>query len=496
MGATLLTFKSVVEIGNVWRGYDSGLARRIDLLGHFQDHLGYGGLAQRWPAAMAGDAAARQAVAESIAKVREGIPAFLLANPGETEKADIAILEKTLTAYEQALSGGAKTVDDSAAVAALKRIKLSLQEERKHGADAVDDAIWTLSGTVGGVMFVACLFLILFGLFSFWFTRFRVAQPLKAINGTMGVLAQGDTNVAVPFTRKLDEIGEMARSVQVFKDNAIVKGRMEAQKKQVTETVNQITQELAGLTNTVRKLMNEQSAATASMSAATEELSVSIDQVVQNAGSAMMLTQETVAAVDRGSCAVNETIMAMEETSSLVCQAAEKVRELGSQSEHIQTIASTIGGIAKQTELLALNASIEAARAGEYGSGFAVVADEVRKLAEKSTQSATEIGAILTSIKEQVENVSADILSASGKAQGSVVQSRTVEQALQQIEERSARVVHAVEDIANAAKEQASAGHDIARKVETVAESSAHTNDLIGNVDRLANDLNQNVSKL
>jgi len=496
VGATLLTFKSVVEIGNVWRGYDSGLARRIDLLGHFQEHLGYGGLAQRWPAALAGDAAARQAVTGSIAKVREGIPAFLLANPSETEKADLAILEKTLTAYEQALSGGATAVDDSAAVAALKRIRLSLQEQRKHGADAVDDAIWTLSGTVGGVMFVACLFLILFGLFSFWFTRFRVAQPLKAINGTMSVLAQGDTNVSVPFTRKLDEIGEMARSVQVFKDNAIVKGKMEKQKMHVTETVNQITHELAGLTHTVRKLMNEQSAATASMSAATERLSLSIDQVAQNAGSALTLTQETVAAVDQGSVAVNETITAMEETSSLVCQAAEKVHELGSQSEHIQTIASTIKGIAEQTNLLALNASIEAARAGESGRGFAVVADEVRKLAEKSTQSATEIGAILTSIKEQVGNVSADILSASGKAQGSVAQSRTVEQALKQIEKRSAQVVHAVEDIANAAKEQTSSGYDIARKVETVAESSAHTNQLIGDVDRLANDLNQNVSKL
>ncbi|OGT10481.1 MAG: hypothetical protein A3F73_10120 [Gallionellales bacterium RIFCSPLOWO2_12_FULL_59_22] len=496
VGATLLTFKSVVEIGNVWRGYDSDLARRIDLLGHFQDHLGYGGLAQHGQAALAGDETARGVVRNSIAKVREGIPAFMLANPGETEKADIVVLEKTLAAYEQALSGGTTAVDDSAAVAALKRIKLALQEERKHGADAVEDAIWTLSGTVGGVMFVACLFLIAFGLFSFWFTKFRVAQPLKAINGTMGVLAQGDTNVAVPFTGKLDEIGEMARSVQVFKDNAIVKGRMEKQKMHVTETVNQITQELAGLTHTVRKLMNEQSAATASMSAATERLSVSIDQVAQNAGNALTLTRETVAAVDRGSCAVNETITAMEETSFLVCQAAEKVHELGNQSEHIQTIASTIGGIAKQTELLALNASIEAARAGEYGSGFAVVADEVRKLAEKSTQSATEIGAILNSIKEQVENVSADILSASGKAQGSVAQSRTVEQALQQIEKRSAQVVNAVEDIANAAKEQASAGHDIAHKVETVAGSSAHTNQLIGNVDKLASDLNQNVSKL
>jgi methyl-accepting chemotaxis protein len=496
VGATVLTFKSVVEIGNVWRDYDSGLARRIDLLGDFQHRLGYDGLSQHWPSAVAGDPAARHAVSSDIAKVREGIPAFLIANPSNSEKTDLAVLEKTLNAYEHALSSGGTKVDDSHAIAALKHIKSTLQEQRKTGADAVESAIWTLSATVGGVMFVACLFLIIFGMFSFWFTRFRVAQPLKEINSTMGVLANGETNLTVPFTSKLDEIGEMARSVQVFKDNAIVKGRMEAQKKHVTETVNQITQELAGLTNTVRELMNEQSTATASMSAATEQLSVSIDQVAQNADSALALTQETVAAVDQGGRAVNETIAAMEETSLLVSQAEEKVHELGSQSKHIQTIVSTIQGIAEQTSLLALNASIEAARAGESGSGFAVVADEVRKLAEKSTKSAAEIGAILASVQEQVEEVSADILSASGKAQDSVAQSRVVEQALKQIENRSAQVVNAVEDIANAAKEQSSAGYDIAHKVETVADSSENTNQLIGNVDKLANDLNQNVSKL
>jgi methyl-accepting chemotaxis protein len=496
VGATVLTFKSVVEIGNVWRDYDTGLARRIDLLGNFQHHLGYDGLAQHWPSAMAGDPAARHAVSSDIAKVREGIPAFLLAHPTDGEKTDLAVLEKTLKTYEQALSSGEQKIDDSAAIVALERIKRTLQDQRKIGADAVESAIWTLSATVGGVMFVACLFLIIFGLFSFWFTRFRVAQPLKEINSTMGVLANGDTNVAVPFTRKLDEIGEMARSVQVFKDNAIVKGRMETQKMHVTETVNQITQELAGLTHTVRELMNEQSSATASMSAATEQLSVSIDQVAQNAGSALTLTRETVAAVEQGGRAVNETIAAMEETSHLVSQAEEKVRKLGTQSEQIQTIVSSIKGIAEQTNLLALNASIEAARAGESGRGFAVVADEVRKLAEKSTYSAAEIGAILTSVQEQVGEVSAEILSASDKAQDSMTQSREVEQALKQIESRSAQVVHAVEDIANAAKEQTSAGYDIARKVETVAASSEHTNQLIGDVDKLVYDLNQNVSKL
>jgi len=125
-----------------------------------------------------------------------------------------------------------------------------------------------------------------------------------------------------------------------------------------------------------------------------------------------------------------------------------------------------------------------------------VVADEVRKLAEKSNESAFEIGSILNSVQQQVGVVSDDILSASDKAQDSVAQSRLVDEALKQIENRSIQVVHAVEDIANAAKEQSSAGYDIARKVETVAGSSEHTSRLVGDVDKLAIELNQNVTKL
>lgn len=495
VGATLLTFKSVWEISGVWRDFDSGLARRIDLLGHFEHHLGYAGLAQHWPAAQAGDGAAKQAVAGDIAKVREGIPAFLSAKATDREKADLAVLDQTLSAYEKAL-GSSEKVDPGTAATALNNIKQSLQEQRKSGADAVEDAIWTLSATVGGVMFLACLFLIVFGLFSFWFIRFRVAKPLIAINSTMSGLSQGDTKVDVPFTRKEDEVGEMARAVQVFKDNAIVKQRMEVQKEQVTASVRQTTGELAHLTNAVRQAMNDQSHAAATMSSSAEELSVSIDQVAQNAGDALNMTRETAEAVSLGFDAVQQTIAAMGETSQLVGQVAEKVQLLGSQSEQIQKIVETIQGIAQQTDLLALNATIEAARAGETGRGFAVVADSVRQLAEESNTSAHDINHILSSIRQSVGQVSSDVRVASDKAQGSAMKSREVEGALQRIRKCSEQVAGAVNDISNAAQEQSVAGREITREVETVANLSESTREQVGKVDALANDLSKNVSML
>ena len=492
--ATTLTFKSVADIAGVWRGFDSGLARRIDLLGHFEHHMGYSGLAQHWPAALAGSATARAAVADDLSKIREGFPAFLNANPSEQERSELAQLEKTIAAYERALAGATDKIDSAAAASALSAIKQSLATHRKAGADAVEEAIWALSAKVGGVMFAAGAILAVFGLFTFWFIRFRVAIPLAQINATMTGLSLGDIRRDIPFTAKTDEVGEMARSVQVFKDNAVAKQRMEGQKEQVTKSVRETTAELSGLTQAVRSATAEQAAASSSMSAATEQLTVSIDQVAEHAGRALTMTRETVAAVKEGEVAVRDAIAVMEDSAKLVFHAAARVDELGRQSTQIQEIVATIQGIAKQTDLLALNASIESARAGEAGRGLAVVADEVRNLAEKTTTSARDISEILTRIQAQMEQVSADVGGASSKAKESATRSRGVEEALARIDSRSGQVAIAMEDIATAAREQSTTGHEIAQQVEMVAGSSETVSLQINRIDELTRSLNGTVA--
>jgi methyl-accepting chemotaxis protein len=494
--ATAVTFHAVGNIAGVWRGFDSSLARRIDLLGQLQHHLGYGGLAQHWPAAAGGDAAAKSAVQGDILKVREAFAAYLLASPGEEEKTALTMLDQTLAGYERALANGNGRIDPTAAIGALTQLRELLQKGRLEGANAVEDAVWRLSATVGGVMTGIFVFLLFFGLFFFWFLRFRIAKPLELMDATMQRLSHGDTAVPIGYTDKTDEIGEMARAVSVFKDNAIAKAGMEEQKARLTASVRQTTGELVDLTKNVRRAMSDQSAAAAAMSAAAEQLSVSIDNVAQNAGSALTLTRETAEAVASGRDVVHRTIAAMEETSGEVAQAADKVHDLGRQSKEIQTIVAAIQGIAKQTDLLALNAAIEAARAGETGRGFAVVADDVRKLAERSNQSAHDIHAILSTINDQVVRVTENVVAAAAKAQESAAGSRQVEQALVAISERSAQVVAAVGDIAAAAREQSSSGHEIARQVEHVAGNAEATLRSIEQVDRLAADLNGKMASL
>jgi len=490
--ATAVIFHSVGSIASVWHDFDTNLARRIDLLGQFQHNMGYGGLAQHWPAAVKGDASAKQAVQGGITKVREAFAAYLQTEPTEAERAALKTIESTLSEYER----GATSIDPNPTIGALTSLRDLLQKQRLEGANAVEDAVWRLSATVGGVMMGIFVFLLFFGLFFFWFLRFRIAKPLELMDSTMQRLSQGDTTVPIGYTEKRDEIGEMARAVSIFKDNAIAKAGMETQKAQITESVRNTTTELVSQSRQVRQAMSDQSSATTTMSTAAEELSVSIDQVAQNAGSALTLTRETADAVTAGRGVVHQTITAMEETSSLVAQAADKVHDLGQQSQEIQTIVATIQSIAKQTDLLALNATIEAARAGETGRGFAVVADDVRKLAERSNQSAHDIRSILSTINDQVMRVTENVVSAADKAHESASGSRQVEQALIAISNRSEQVVAAVSDIANAAQEQSSSGHEIARQVELVATNAESTLRSIKQVDQLSADLNRLMASL
>ena len=160
----------------------------------------------------------------------------------------------------------------------------------------------------------------------------------------------------------------------------------------------------------------------------------------------------------------------MEILASSVKESAEIIQKLGTQSDTISAIVSTIKDIAEQTNLLALNAAIEAARAGEQGRGFAVVADEVRKLAERTASATKDIANMIGQTQQSVGSAVTSMGASVNKVGDGVNLAKQAGTSIAQIKKGSSHVVSVVNDISNSLKEQSLASNDIAQHVERVSQ--------------------------
>jgi len=233
-------------------------------------------------------------------------------------------------------------------------------------------AAWAPGRLLQGVALASLVWVVLVRLTS---------QPLERLARAMQALARGDAGVQVPEAARNDQVGEMARTVEVFKQN---------------------------LANTQR-LMDQALEGARRTAVVTTQASQAIGQVSEGAmtqlaelrqvSDALSQTADAVAEVGRGTQKARDTAA---ETRALLAENLKKVRQLietvdavGEDTERVTRIAGVIAKIATQTNILAINAAIEAARAGEHGRGLAVVAEEVRALAANSEALAQEIADVV-----------------------------------------------------------------------------------------------------
>jgi methyl-accepting chemotaxis protein len=317
-----------------------------------------------------------------------------------------------------------------------------------------------LTSTVLGVLAVVL------GVVVSWLVARSITGPVGALTGTMRRLADGDLEVGVPFAGDRDEMGEMARAVEVFKTNGLERRRLEAEQAAQREARERralrLEQLMNSFDNQVQSLVGQLGAASTQMRASAQSMSALSEQTESQSITVAGAAEQASANVQAVASATEELSASLEEITRRVAESAAVTREaydkatetnrtvasLSEAAGRIGTVVQLIQDIAGQTNLLALNATIEAARAGEAGKGFAVVASEVKTLATQTARATEEIGG-------QVQQVQAATRDAVAAIQG-------ITSTISRVNEIAAAIAAAIE-------EQGAATQEIARNVQQAA---------------------------
>ena len=237
-----------------------------------------------------------------------------------------------------------------------------------------------------------------------------ITGPLDAMTRAMAALADGDKTVIVPATERHDEIGEMAKAMQVFKDNALAVDRMQAEQAEakartaaerrdaMMRLADSFEAGVKGVVDGMAASAGELQSTAQTMSATAAETSRQSHEVAEAAQQASVNVQTVAVAAEELSSSISEIARQVSQSSRISAGAVEEasrtnamVQGLAEAAARIGEVVNLINDIASQTNLLALNATIEAARAGEAGKGFAVVANEVKNLANQTARATDEI---------------------------------------------------------------------------------------------------------
>ena len=314
---------------------------------------------------------------------------------------------------------------------------------------------------------------------------YGITRPIGSVTEAMTAISGGNLDTAIAGTDRGDEIGAMARSLEVFKSNMLQNREMTEQTHRHAEEqqrrAEQLSQIITGFNEEVGTALGSLQDASVGLDRTAQDMKDITDRtdsravaVATAAEEANANVQTVAAASEEVTASIGEISRQVSESSSINARAVDVAQDtskvMDSLSDAVSRIGEVVGlinEIAAQTNLLALNATIEAARAGEAGKGFAVVASEVKSLANQSAKATEEIAA-------QIENVQQ-------RTNGAV-------KAIGEISEIISQMNHIASTIAAAVEQQSAATQEIARNIQQAAQG---TNEVSANIVEVREDVSQ-----
>ena len=415
----------------------------------------------------------------NAARSGDGILTYYYQKPGTNELVEKIGYAAMVPGTDWIIGTGAY-VDD---------IEASVAEYRQTALEDMEGKLWlTLMIVIVITLVTATLIL---------FAAQRTATPIRNMLDNLNDIAQGEGDL----TKRLqvhgeDEIAQLGQAFNRFVDKL----------QHIIRDVTTATHEVQGASGSIHAQTQAIAAQLANHNNETDQVVTAITEMSSTAQEVAMNTTQvaeaTHVASDEVAKAQECVDTSLTEISTLMAEinsAADHIQSLNEQSQKINSVLSVIGGIAEQTNLLALNAAIEAARAGEQGRGFAVVADEVRSLASRTQASTLEINEMLSELHRLVSQAVSAMEESQQSCHRSVESSRLISESLGAVTSSVTSINDMSTQIATAATEQSSVTEEINRNIYAIQEIVAellHSSEEAARVSQTVSHSGDNLGQL